>query len=149
MAFQIPAVLQSCETSKNGITLVISYSEAFLHRKVDILRDLGIPVGAISSIKADGARTTRTFTTSRHRHGVLEDLRRGRIRILYLFTPFLGDSDVIQAINASPGGVHRIVIEAVDHSSFQVGPLLRYLYIAQRISRIYRRRNPRGKLSWV
>lgn len=125
MTFQVPAVLQSCETSKHGITIVASYSEAFLHHHVDVLRTLGIPVGAISSTKSHGARTTRTTTTQRKR--VLEHLRQGRIRILYLFAPFLGDSDVIQAVNSSPGGVHRVVIEAVDHSSSQVGKFLHHL----------------------
>lgn len=111
-------MLESCETNKHGITVVTSYSGTFLNYQADILRDLGIPVGNITPKDVNGASHIVD------RRSVLNRIRRGKIRILYLFMPYLVDSDVIQAMKSAPGGVHRLVITDTSSSSSQVRTLL-------------------------
>lgn len=39
-----------------------------------------------------------------------------RIRILYLYAPYAGDTGLVQAVESAPGGLHRVVIAEADHN---------------------------------
>lgn len=111
---QVPAVLQSCETKDQGITVVISSSIPFLTHAAGVLRRLGLPAGVLAPRKEYG-------TLKEPQQSVLGQIRQGQIRILYLFWPFCIGSDIVHAINSASGGLHRVVIAEADYLSPQVG----------------------------
>lgn len=111
---QVPAVLQSCEIKDQGITVVISRSISFLIHAADVLRRLGIPTGVLAPSRESG-------TLKEPSKKILAQIRRGQIRILYLFCPFCTGSDVIHAVKSTPGGLHRLVVTDAEYSSPQVG----------------------------
>lgn len=114
---QVPAVLQSCETKDQGITVVISRSIPFLNHAADVLRRLGIPAGVLAPSRESGLLKEPS-------EKILAQIRRGQIRILYLFCPFCTSSNVIHAIKSIPGGLHRVVIADAEYSSPQVSKLV-------------------------
>lgn len=95
---------------EHGITVVMTFSKPWLMHAANTLGELGIPVGLIGPSK--------DWTATRNK--TLERIRQGKVRVLYLYAPFAATRDIMDAIKAAPGGLHRLVIGEI-HLLSEVG----------------------------
>ena len=97
LAFQLPAFMQE------GLTVVISPLVALMKDQADRLLELGLPVGAVHSLMGSGEQ-----------RGVLDEVRAGRVQLLYVSPERLNRSkalwNLIQEVH-SAGKLRRVVFD--------------------------------------
>ncbi|ALJ92338.1 RecQ family ATP-dependent DNA helicase [Thermus aquaticus] len=97
LAFQIPALMQE------GLTLVISPLVALMKDQVDRLLELGLPAGAVHSLMRPAEQRS-----------VLDEVRAGRVRLLYVSPERLNRSESLWKLlqeKWQEGGLERVVFD--------------------------------------
>ena len=97
LAFQLPAFLQG------GLTLVISPLVALMKDQTDRLLELGLPVGAVHSLMGSGEQ-----------RGVLDEVRSGRVQLLYVSPERLNRSEALWKLvqeKHTAGELGRVVFD--------------------------------------
>lgn len=97
LAFQLPAIMQQ------GLTLVVSPLVALMKDQADRLLELGLPVGAVHSLMGSGEQRS-----------VLDEVRAGRVRLLYVSPERLNRSEALWKLvqeKYAVGELRRVVFD--------------------------------------